>query len=61
LIKLVVAKSKGSVGREPKHYENDTPHTAGVVCHWKKEKPTAHFSTFGFCQRSFPTLKNQKS
>jgi hypothetical protein len=33
LIKLVVAKSKGSVGREPKHYENDTPHTAGVGNH----------------------------
>jgi hypothetical protein len=47
LIKLVVAKSKGSVGREPKHYENDTPHTAGVVLPAKKT-PVAHLSTFGF-------------
>jgi hypothetical protein len=30
LIKLVVAKSKGSVGRKRKHFKNDTPHTAGV-------------------------------
>jgi len=30
LIKLVVAKSKGSVGREPKYYENDTPHTVAL-------------------------------
>jgi hypothetical protein len=30
LIKLVVAKSKGSVGRKRKHFKNETPHTAGV-------------------------------
>jgi hypothetical protein len=33
LIKLVVAKSKGSVGRKRKHFKNETPHTAGVSEH----------------------------
>jgi hypothetical protein len=37
LIKLVVAKSKGSVGSEPKHYENDTPHTVALPA--SKTKP----------------------
>jgi hypothetical protein len=26
-----------------------------------KKKPTAHFSTFGFCQHAEPNQKNQKS
>jgi hypothetical protein len=30
------------------------------LCFMRK-KPAAHISTFGFCQRSLQTLKNQKS